>query len=334
MGDGLKIYYRYIMTGICAFVLTAGVAAAPLEKAIKLRWAHQYEVDTPFHQVAVDVSRKFFEATNGRYDIKIYPAASLGKEAAINEGLSLGAVDIIYTGLAYAALAYEPLTITDYPFTLRDYDHWRQYTQSDLFAELSREYSDITETEIVGFTYYGTRHVTSNRPILKPADMQGLKIRVPNAPAYLMFPQATGANPTPMAFSEVYLGLQQGVVDAQENPLPTIKFKRFYEVQSHINLTGHTINSMTTLAARSTFEKMNKEDEMILRALLKEAATIASDTIYQQEKELEAWFTSIGITVNTVDRRPFMEAVKPRLTGADVPWPADVYHRLMAIGEK
>src|SRR5690606_38092405 len=106
----------------------------------------------------------------------------------------------------------------------------------DLLEEMSQAYTDATGNVLVAHTYYGTRQVTANKPILHPSDMQGLKIRVPNAPAYTLFPNATGANPTPMALGEVYLGLQQGVVDAQENPLPTIRSAQFHEVQSDISL--------------------------------------------------------------------------------------------------
>ena len=96
-------------------------------------------------------------------------------------------------------------------------------------------------------TYYGERQVTSNKKIEKPEDMAGLKIRVPDAPLYMMFPKAVGANPTPIAFAEVYLALQQGVVDAQENPLPTIEAKKFYEVQEYIVLTGHITDALLTI---------------------------------------------------------------------------------------
>jgi len=144
--------------------------------------------------------------------------------------------------------------------------------------------------------------------------MENLKIRTPNAPAYQMFPEVVGANPTPMAFSEVYLALQQGVVDAQENPLPTIQFKKFYEVQTNINLTGHITNSLVTLISP-----------------IADAAEWASAEIVKAENELADWFRSEGVTVNEVDRGPFIEAVSPALTSSDMPWSADIFARLQAI---
>lgn len=157
--------------------------------------------------------------------------------------------------------------------------------------------------------------------------MVGLKIRVPNSPVMLMFPNAVGANPTPMAFSEVYLALQQKVVDAQENPLPTIKFKKFYEVQSNINLTGHITNSLLIIASADAISKMGADEEVV-RGILLEAAKRVSDEINQSEKDLVAWFRDKGITVNEVDKKPFQDAVKPALTADGVPYTMDHYERL------
>jgi len=321
---------RTLLMGLTAFATLAGMSNASKAQEV-LKFGHVYEVDTPYHRAALEAASMFSERTNGRYEIKVYPASQLGKEAAINEALTLGSIDIIYTGVAYLGQTYPPISISDYPFALRGYDHWSNYVKSDLFAELSKEYTDVTGNQIAGLVYYGARHVTSNKPVLTPADMKGLKIRTPNAPAYQMFPKETGANPTPMAFSEVYLALQQGVVDAQENPLPTIKFKKFYEVQSNINLTGHIINSLIMLVSPSTMSKLGEEDGKLLLDTLQEAGIHASDEIVKSEKELADWFTTQGVTVNKVDRGPFIDVIAPRLKSDDMPWDPEIYKRLQAI---
>ncbi|MBO9413534.1 MULTISPECIES: sialic acid TRAP transporter substrate-binding protein SiaP [unclassified Ruegeria] len=295
-----------------------------------LRFGHVYEASTPYHAAAVRAAELLEEKTDGRYKMEVFPASQLGKEAALNEALSLGTVDAIYTGVAFLGQSYGPISISDYPFTMRSYDHWKAYVNSDLFNEMAAEYKNISGNTVAAMTYYGARHVTSNKPILAPADMDGLKIRTPNAPAYQMFPKATGANPTPMAFAEVYLALQQGVVDAQENPLPTIQFKKFYEVQSNINLTGHITNSLAVVVSPVTLGKMGDDGQALLDALA-EAASSTSDEIVQSEAELADWFREQGVTVNEVDRAPFMAAVAPLLTGNDVPWDAETFERLQAI---
>ncbi|MBO9402911.1 sialic acid TRAP transporter substrate-binding protein SiaP [Shimia sp. R9_3] len=310
--------------------LTASVSTAWAQEV--LRFGHVYEASTPYHAAAERAADLLEKATEGRYTMEVFPASQLGKEAALNEALSLGTVDVIYTGIAFLGQSYGPISISDYPFTMRSYDHWKAYVGSDLFAEMSEAYSKVSGNTIAAMTYYGARHVTSNKPIMSPEDMDGLKIRTPNAPAYQMFPKATGANPTPMAFAEVYLALQQGVVDAQENPLPTIQFKKFHEVQSNINLTGHITNSLAMVVSPVTLGKMGDDGQALLNALA-EAASSTSDEIVASEAELADWFRTQGVTVNEVDRKPFMDAVSPMLTSADVPWTPEIFARLQAIKE-
>ena len=282
-----------------------------------LKWAHVYETSEPYHTCAVDAGDALETATEGRYGIEVYPASSLGKEVDINEGLGLGTVDIIYTGQLFAGLAYGPIAIGGAPYMFRDYDHWDHFRNSDLFKELAQGYQDATGNHVIAMTYYGKRHVTSNKPILKPEDMKGMKIRTPNAPLYMMFPEAVGANPTPIAFAEVYLALQQGTVDGQENPLPTIKAKKFYEVQKDINLTGHITDALLTIVGGPAWDSMDDADHEALTGVLDDAAVCATDQIIQQENELADWFREQGVTVNEVDTEPFREATMKLHNGAD-----------------
>lgn len=313
-----------------AITLAAGgfaLLSGSTVSAETLKWAHVYEDGSAYHTVAEWAAEQIAERTDGRVEINVFSASSLGKEVEINEGLGIGAVDIIYTGPSFVERYYGPIAISDYPFIMRGYDHWLSYRGSDLFSELSDGYHDATGNQVMGLVYYGQRHVTSNKPILTPADMEGLKIRVPNSPVMLMFPNAVGANPTPMAFSEVYLALQQGVVDAQENPLPTIKFKKFYEVQTNINLTGHILNSLLIIISDDALAGVG-DDEAVVREILDEAALRVSEEIYQSEQDLISWFRDQGITVNEVDKGPFQDAVKPMLTAEGVPYTMEHFDRL------
>src|SRR5439155_20083714 len=162
------------------------------------------------------------------------------------------------------------------PHSFRGAEHQLKYATSDTFRDLANGYDKASGNHIVALTYYGARQVTSNRPIVKPEDMKGLKIRVPDAPAYLAFPKALGANPTPIAFAEVYLALQNGTVDAQENPLPTIEAKKFYEVQKNISLTGHIADSLLTVVAPSLMSKLTPAEQKILADVTQEAAEKAT----------------------------------------------------------
>ncbi|WP_299399992.1 sialic acid TRAP transporter substrate-binding protein SiaP [Pelagibius sp.] len=322
-----------------ALVVAAAVAAAtvlgspsgPAAAAQTFKWAHVYETGSPYHKWAEWAAEEMKKRSDGRYEIEVFPASSLGKEVDINEGLTLGTVDIIYTGQLFAGRSYGPIAIGGSPYMFRDYAHWAAYRDSDLFQEMVTGYRDSTGNEVITLTYYGQRHVTSNKEIKAPADMNNLKIRVPNAPLYKMFPEAVGANPTPIAFAEVYLALQQGVVDAQENPLPTIQFKKFYEVQDYITLTGHITDALMTIVSGSTWNGLSDDDKAMLNGVLREAAQGATDEIIEAEQTLVAWFRDQGKTVNEVDRAAFRAAVVPLHNGPAATWDQTTYDKLQAI---
>ena len=299
--------------------------------AQKLKFAHVYETSEPYHKRMVETAEIIKKRTDGRYMIEVFPASSLGKEIDINQGLALGTVDMIYTGNLFAGRSFGPLAIAGAPYMFRDLDHWRKYTQSELFEELGAGYTKATGHHIVAHNYYGQRHATSNKPLNTCADMKNLKIRVPNAPLYMMFPKACEANPTPLAFAEVYLALQQGVVDAQENPLPTIKAKKFYEVQKFINLTGHISDSLLTIIGGPLWKKLSDEDRAIFIEEFKASAARVSQDIVDAENSLAGWFEAQGVTVNRVDIAPFREATMKLHNGPDATWTKDIYDRLQAI---
>src|SRR5882757_6351387 len=282
---------------------TAGMAQT------KLKWAHVYETSEPFHTASVWAAQEINKRTNNRYAIDVYPASQLGKEADINQGLSLGSVDIIISGSSFAAKTYPPIGVTYYPYTFRDADHLLAYTKTDVFRELTKGYADKTGHQIVAVTYYGVRQTSSNRAIKVCADMKGLKMRVPDVPAYLAMPRACGANTAPIAFAEVYLALQNGTVEAQENPLTTIEAKKFYEVQKHIVLTGHIVDHLNTVVAGALWKKLSDEDKKIFTDVAQEAAAKATDEIKQNEAKLVAFFKEKGLTVTEVDKNEFRDIV-------------------------
>ena len=316
-----------VIATFAALALSAGVA----QGQTKLKFAHVYEVSEPYHTAALWAADEIAKRTSNRYTIEVFPASTLGKESDINQGLTLGTVDIIYTGQLFAGRNYGPIAIGGAPYMFRDFNHWKAYGNSGLFQEISEGYLKKSGNKVVAITYYGERHVTSNKEIRTPEDMKGLKIRVPDAPLYTMFPRAVGANPTPIAFAEVYLALQSGTVDAQENPLPTIDAKKFYEVQKYIVLTGHITDALLTIIGGPTWNKLSAADRKTFEAVLKEAAARATGEIIENEKRLGAEFEKRGKTVVKVDRKPFRDATVKLHNGPDATWDKATYDKLQAL---
>lgn len=326
-----KFQARLVMGAAIALALAGW--AGPAAAQTKLKWAHVYETSEPYHTQALWAAEEIKKRTNGRYEIGVFPASQLGNENQINEGLSLGTVDIIYTGVAFAGSIHKPLSITNAPYVLRDFNHFIAYRDSQLFRDIAKGYEDKTKHKIMALNYYGQRHVTANKAINKPEDMKGMKLRVPPAPLFLMFTKSVGANATPIAFAEVYLALQQGTVDGQENPLPTIMAKKFYEVQSHIILTGHITESLVTIVGGHVWAKMSDADKKAFEDVLKQAAANVTDQIHTSELKLADEFRKMGKTVIEPDRAAFRAAAIPlhNDTSAGAGWTKAEYDALQAL---
>ncbi len=321
---------RRITLGATLLVAAAGFCG-PASAQTKLKWAHVYEVAEPYHTEALWAAEEIKKRTNGKYEIGVFPASQLGNENQINEGLGLGTVDMIYTGVAFAGSIHKSIAITNAPFVLRDFDHFMAYRASPLFRDIAKGYEDKTKHKVITLTYYGQRMVTANKAINKPEDMKGMKLRVPPAPLFLMFTKSVGANATPIAFAEVYLALQQGTVDGQENPLPTIMAKKFYEVQSHIILSGHITESLLTIVGSHVWPKLSDAEKKIFEEVLSEAASKATRQIRESEQKLADEFRKLGKTVIEPDRAAFRAAALPLHNDGSGGWSTAEYDALQAL---
>jgi tripartite ATP-independent transporter DctP family solute receptor len=309
----------------------AAAFACSVNAQTKLKWAHVYETSEPFHKWSVWAADEIGKKTNGKYQIDVFPASQLGKENDINQGLALGTVDIIISGSSFASKSYPPIGVTYYPYVFRDADHLLKYTKSDVYRDLTKGYEDKTNNRIVATTYYGARQTTSNRPITKCADMKGLKIRVPDVPAYLAMPRACGANTAPIAFAEVYLALQNGTVEAQENPLTTIEAKKFYEVQKHIVLTAHIVDHLNTVIAGRLWKQLSDADKKVFTDVAQEAARRATADVVAREKELVDVFKKKGLTVTEVNRDEFRDTVLKNVKFEDFGYRKSDWERIQAV---
>jgi tripartite ATP-independent transporter DctP family solute receptor len=314
--------------GATAAILASAFAA---QAQTALKWAHVYETSEPFHTESVWAAQEIGKRTNGRYKVDVFPASQLGKEADINQGLKLGTVDIIISGSSFAAREYPPIGVTYYPYIFRGPSHLIAYTKSDVFKRLAKGYEDASGNHIAAVTYYGTRHTTSNKPIAKCADLKGVKMRVPDVPAYLAMPRACGANTTPIAFAEVYLALQNGTVEAQENPLTTIEAKKFYEVQKNIVLSGHIVDHLNTVISKSLWAKLSAEDKKIFGDVMAEAAERGTKMIEKRENELVAQFKSQGLSVTEIDKADFEKNVVEKVKMEDFGYKKADWEAIRAI---
>lgn len=322
----MKRTFLKTLVGAAALAL-----ALPVMAQTKLKWAHVYETNEPFHTESVWAAEEIKKRTNGKFEIQVFPASSLGKETDINQGLTLGTVDMIISGPSFAARSYPRIGIAYYPFIFRDADHLIAYSRSDVFREMVNEFRQRTGIQITAYAYYGARHTTSQRAFTDCAGMRGLKIRVPDVPAYRATPESCGANPTPIAFAEVYLALQNGTVEAQENPLTTIEAKKFFEVQKHIMLTGHIVDGLVTQIAPHVWNRLSDAEKRIFTEVTQEAAVRTTAQIKKREAELVDEFRKKGLGIHNVNRQSFVDAVLRNRPLESLGFTRRDYDRIVAV---
>ena len=321
----------FFKTLLAAAALALAAAPGGAAAQTKLKWAHVYETSEPYHTESVWAAEEIKKRTNGKFEIQVFPASSLGKETDINQGMQLGTVDMIISGPSFAARSYPRLGIAYYPFIFRDGEHLLAYSKSAVFKEMIDGFREKTGIQILAYTYYGARQTTSQKSFTDCAGMKGLKIRVPDVPAYRATPESCGANPTPIAFAEVYLALQNGTVDAQENPLTTIEAKKFYEVQKFIMMTGHIVDGLTTQVAPHVWNKLTDAEKKIFSDVALEAAARASAQIKKREAELVDEFKKKGLTIVQVNRQSFVDAVLKTKSVESMGFDKKDYDRIVAL---
>jgi len=233
--------------------------------------------------------------------------------------------------VSFAARSFPRIGVGYYPYTFRDAEHLLKYADSDVFKELADGYKQKTGVQTVAVTYYGARHSTSNKAFKTCDEMKGLKMRVPDVPAYMALPRACGANPTPIAFAEVYLALQNGTVDAQENPLPTIEAKKFFEVQKNIILTGHILDSLVTQVGPHVWTKLSDADKKIFTEVMQAAAASATADVKKREGELVDEFKKKGINMITVNKDEFRDRIVKAVDMASMGYDKKDWDRIQAI---
>ncbi|MFI7583523.1 sialic acid TRAP transporter substrate-binding protein SiaP [Kocuria sp. M1N1S27] len=301
----------------------AGGAADP--DARTLRLAHVYDAGHPVEECGVTTINE--ELQGSGLQVESFPAAQLGSEAESLEQVANGSLDMAVAGPSFLGVWHEPVEVLDAAYLFEDVDHFVETVESDQIQSVFDELYESSGIKVLSSWYYGTRHVTANKEIDTAADFSGLKIRTPNAPLYIDNIEAMGGTATPMALDEVYLALQQGVIDAQENPIPTIATAKFNEVQDYINLTGHMVQGVQITTGRDLYEGLSEEERSSLDSALQAASDATRECIEEQEQSiLEEWRTGDGIQVNEdVDREGFTTAAEEAML--EQPW-GDLYQQI------
>ena len=314
-------------------LFTAATGFSSRAEAQTLRFGHANGEGEIAVSLFEEFAERVAERTDGAVTIQIFPHEQLGRENELVQQAKAGAIDITAPSMPSASLLVPALEIPSAPFLWSNWEEAQAIILSDAmqpaFDQLAEEHNLRPLSKI---WYWGWRNFTfAGHEVRTPADMQGLRVRVPEQPVWIGMVQAFGASPTPVAFSDVYSALQQGVVDGQENPIPTIYTRRFYEVQDTVSMSRHMLQNNMLLINTASFDNLEHEHQLIL---LEEAARVSAKNTSIQQRREQQMLDEIDADPNTtviydVDRDAFAELMTDAYPAMAETWGPENFDRVV-----
>lgn len=297
---------------VCVIAAFASAASAAPEYTIKLGY-----IGSDTHPTMVAMKKYFAEpiekGSNGKIKIELYPNAQLGGDRELCEGVQMGTIQMAIPATSALSGFDKRIQVLDLPYLFTTREAAFEAVDGVLGAKLN-EYMAKKGFAVLGYQENGFRHVTnSKKPVKSPADLKGLKIRTMENPMHIAFFKELGANPTPMSWGELYTALQQGTVDAQENPYAMIVDGKFYEVQKYASETGHVFSYEVLIANKKFMDKLPAD----LRDLVIKSAKTATEqqrkAMIAEEGNFKKQCEKAGMKTNPLsaaEKKPFVEATK------------------------
>jgi TRAP-type transport system periplasmic protein len=292
-----------IATTLCTFSMGAMAQAT-----VKLTLGHGAAPGNPRHEASVKMAEVAKAKSNGRIEIQVSPSAQLGDDAAMVTAMRSGALDLSANSQGAVATTVPEYAAFGMPFLFADLPQAWKLLDGPLGKELA-EKSAEKGLIVLGYWDNGIRHMSnSKKPLIKPDDLKGLKMRTPPDAVTVDIMQSLGAEAQQIKFSELYVALQQGVVDGQENPLMNIHASKLYEVQKFISLTGHKYEMTPLLMSKRSWDKLSDADKKVLQDAALEATTLQRKLSRESDTALIADLKSKGIRIDVADKAAFEKA--------------------------
>ena len=294
-----------------ACLAVASPAIAQQKQALKVADVHPFGYPTV--EALVRMGQKLEKATNGRLTFQMFPAMQLGGEKEMIEQAQVGALQIARISVGPMGPVVDELNVFNLPFIFRDENHMRKVIDGSIGQELLEKLSSNPNSRLValGWMDAGTRNVYAKKPVTKPADLKGMKVRMMGNPIFVETMNAMGGNGISMGFNELYTALQTGVVDGAENNPPTIVTHKHYEIAKVYSLTGHLIIPEIFVFSRTSWDKLAKPDQDLIKKFSREAQMEQRGLWDKMTQDSEAKLKAAGVQFVDVDRKAFYEATKP-----------------------
>lgn len=286
--------------GLAAMLL----AGSALAQDVTLKLGHLANEDNIWHKASLKFGEELSALTDGRIVVEVFPNESLGKEMDLINGMQLGTADMTITGESLQNWA--PMAaLLGIPYAYTSLEDMDSVAGGEIGDKIEAQIIEKAQVRPIAYFARGPRELTSNRPIKTPDDLKGLKMRVPSVPLFVSVWEALGAQPTPMAFSEVFTSLQNGTIEAQENPLALIKSASFNEVQDYVNMTDHVRSWIYLTISELTWNKLSPEDQEAVLEAGRRAQAYERESFLADEQKLTEELTAAGMEFVEVDQDAF-----------------------------
>ena len=326
----LSFTRRALLVGATLLTTALALPATAQDKPV-LRFSAVFSEQ----DIRAEMMKQFGEAIAGDFTLEPYYGGNLFKQGTELVALQRGNLEMGNIAPQDVSNQIPAWSVLTSGYLFRDVAHLRAFFASDLGAQYKKMAEDQLGIHILGPTYFGIRQVglRVDKEIKTPADMAGIKLRMPGGDAWQFLGEALGANPTPMAYAEVYTGLQTGAIDGQDNPLPNVENMKFFEVMSQIVLTSHLVGFDLLTVSKKVWDEMGAEKQAKFQAAADAAIDFSTEKHLAREKELVETFKGKGLKIYEPDVDAFRKHVQEKYLASDLAkdWPQGMVDKINAL---
>jgi len=304
---------RYFAAALAAAALVSLAPAALAQQKMVIKASDVHPLGYPTVEAIVRMGAKLEKATSGRLTLQMYPQMQLGGEKEMIEQAQVGALQIARISVGALGPVIDELNVFNMPFIFRDEAHMRKVIDGPIGDELLQKISTNPQTRLIalGWMDAGTRNVYSNKPVTKPADLKGMKVRMMGNPIFVETMNAMGGNGVAMGFNELYSAMQTGVVDGAENNEPTVLAQNHYQVAKVYSLTGHLIIPEMFVFSKPSWDKLGKDDQALLRKFSRETQFEQRQLWDEKTAKATEELKAKGVQFVPADKQAFFKATQP-----------------------
>jgi TRAP-type transport system periplasmic protein len=315
-----------------AAILAVALVLQPAEAKTKINIGSTYGPDAPVHFGLVKFKELVEQRSKGDMEVLIHVGGAMGGERDVFEAMSSGGLEMGAMGSGDVSIFFPKWMVYEVPYALRDADHFWKFWNGPVGKEVNDMVLKERGVMTAGVLFRGARFLTANRPIKTPAEVKGLKIRLPENKPWIKVWETLGALPVVVAFPEVYMALKTGVAEAQENPLESIWAYKFYEAQKYLIGTRHVFSAAKYQVSKKWFDTLKPDQQQLILQAWKDATDYANSLAVAADKKFLVDLQGKGMTLIEPDMAAFQKAVQPAMVELNKTlWLPGLYEKVQAI---